>query len=261
MAGRQAHGVRPRELRHGGRRRARGAARPTGATGRASPPRSRRWSSRDDRHRRAHRRRAPPATDRGREPRHRRGHPHRPGRRRRRGRASSRRAAAPRSPRGRRSASRAAAASCGAPRSGSSTTRDRIVETIVSETGKTYEDAQLAEIGYAADAFGFWAKHAPEYLADEKVRSVEPVRGRPQAASSATGRSASSASSGRGTTRSRNSFGDCIPALAAGNAVDPQAVRGHAAHLAADGRVHARVRPARGRLPGRHRARARPARR
>ena len=49
---------------------------------------------------------------------------------------------------------------------------DRIVRTIVSETGKTYEDAQLAEISYGAAAFGFWAKHAPEYLADERVRSA-----------------------------------------------------------------------------------------
>src|ERR1019366_3966778 len=32
---------------------------------------------------------------------------------------------------------------------------ERVVETIVSETGKTYEDAQLAEIGYAGNAFGF----------------------------------------------------------------------------------------------------------
>src|ERR671916_3397436 len=45
----------------------------------------------------------------------------------------------------------------------------RIIDTIVSETGKTHEDAQLAEVGYAAHAFGFWAKRAPDYLADEKV--------------------------------------------------------------------------------------------
>src|SRR5436305_2197313 len=32
----------------------------------------------------------------------------------------------------------------------------RVVDTIVSETGKTYEDAELAEIGYAGNAFGFW---------------------------------------------------------------------------------------------------------
>jgi acyl-CoA reductase-like NAD-dependent aldehyde dehydrogenase len=51
---------------------------------------------------------------------------------------------------------------------------DRIVRTIMSENGKTYEDAQLAEVAYAAAAFGFWAKHAPEYLADERVRSSSP---------------------------------------------------------------------------------------
>ena len=48
---------------------------------------------------------------------------------------------------------------------------DRIIDTIISETGKTVEDAQRAEISYAASAFGFWAKIAPEFLADEKVSS------------------------------------------------------------------------------------------
>ncbi len=37
---------------------------------------------------------------------------------------------------------------------------ERVIETIVSETGKTYEDAEFAEIAYAANAFGFWAKNA-----------------------------------------------------------------------------------------------------
>src|SRR3954449_12390329 len=37
---------------------------------------------------------------------------------------------------------------------------DRVVETIVSETGKAWEDALLAEVSYAAAAFGFWAKNA-----------------------------------------------------------------------------------------------------
>ena len=37
---------------------------------------------------------------------------------------------------------------------------DRVIDTIVSETGKTYEDAQLAEVSYGAAAFGFWAKNA-----------------------------------------------------------------------------------------------------
>ena len=76
-------------------------------------------------------------------------------------------------------ASTAAPGSCAGPRSGSIDNAERIIETIVSETGKTYEDAQLAEISYAANAFGFWAKNAPEYLADEKVKSSNPfVTGR-----------------------------------------------------------------------------------
>ena len=51
---------------------------------------------------------------------------------------------------------------------------ERIISTIVAENGKTYEDAQLAEVSYAATAFGFWAKNAPEFLADEKVKSASP---------------------------------------------------------------------------------------
>jgi acyl-CoA reductase-like NAD-dependent aldehyde dehydrogenase len=95
---------------------------------------------------------------------------------------------------------------------------DRIVETIVSETGKTHEDAQLAEVAYAANAFGFWAKQAPEYLADERVRSANPfvagrrlvVRYRPLGLVGVIG---------PWNYPLANSFGDCIPALAAGNAV------------------------------------------
>ena len=49
----------------------------------------------------------------------------------------------------------------------------RVTETIVSETGKTFEDASLAEIGYAGNAFGFWAKEGPRYLADEAVKSSQ----------------------------------------------------------------------------------------
>jgi acyl-CoA reductase-like NAD-dependent aldehyde dehydrogenase len=95
---------------------------------------------------------------------------------------------------------------------------ERIAETIVRENGKTYEDAQLAETGYAANAFGFWAKHAPEYLADEKVRSSSPfvlgrkliVRYAPVGVVGVIG---------PWNYPLTNSFGDCIPALAAGNSV------------------------------------------
>ena len=48
---------------------------------------------------------------------------------------------------------------------------EQIATTIVAETGKTFEDAQLAEIAYGGAAFGFWAKHAEKYLADERVHS------------------------------------------------------------------------------------------
>jgi len=94
---------------------------------------------------------------------------------------------------------------------------DRIIDVIVSETGKTREDAQLAEVLYAASAFGFWAKMAPEFLADERVKSANlfvkgaklVVRHRPLGVVGVIG---------PWNYPLTNSFGDCIPALAAGNA-------------------------------------------
>jgi hypothetical protein len=56
-----------------------------------------------------------------------------------------------------------------------STTRS-VIETLCAETGKAYEDALIAEILYGQAAFGFWAKMAPKYLADEKVRVRFGVR-------------------------------------------------------------------------------------
>jgi acyl-CoA reductase-like NAD-dependent aldehyde dehydrogenase len=94
---------------------------------------------------------------------------------------------------------------------------DRVIETIVSETGKTWEDAQVAEISYGASSFGFWAKMAPEFLADERVKSSNlfvkgaklVVRYRPLGVVGVIG---------PWNYPLTNSFGDCIPALAAGNA-------------------------------------------
>ncbi len=94
----------------------------------------------------------------------------------------------------------------------------QVIETIVSETGKTFEDASLAEIGYAGNAFGFWAKNAPEYLADERVKSGQilvkgkklTLRYRPLGLIGVIG---------PWNYPLTNSFGDCIPALAAGNSV------------------------------------------
>ncbi|MCW2967104.1 MAG: aldehyde dehydrogenase family protein [Solirubrobacteraceae bacterium] len=95
---------------------------------------------------------------------------------------------------------------------------DRVTKTIVSETGKAWEDAQLAEIGYGAQAFGFWAKNAPKYLADERVHSSSVLvkgkklilRYKPLGLIGVIG---------PWNYPLTNSFGDCIPALAAGNAV------------------------------------------
>ncbi len=95
---------------------------------------------------------------------------------------------------------------------------DRVIETIVRETGKAWEDAQLAEVVYAANAFGFWAKQAPRYLADERVRSANVLvkgkrlvlRYRPLGLVGVIG---------PWNYPLTNGFGDCIPALAAGNSV------------------------------------------
>jgi acyl-CoA reductase-like NAD-dependent aldehyde dehydrogenase len=95
---------------------------------------------------------------------------------------------------------------------------ERVIETIVSETGKTYEDAQLAEISYGAASFGFWAREAEGYLADERVHTSAPfVKGhklisryRPLGLIGVIG---------PWNYPLTNSFGDCIPALAAGNSV------------------------------------------
>ncbi len=95
---------------------------------------------------------------------------------------------------------------------------ERIADTLVQEAGKTYEDALLAEVAYAANAFGFWAKNAPTYLGDERVRSANPfvlgrklvVRYRPLGLVGVIG---------PWNYPLTNSFGDCIPAMAAGNAV------------------------------------------
>jgi acyl-CoA reductase-like NAD-dependent aldehyde dehydrogenase len=96
--------------------------------------------------------------------------------------------------------------------------RERLISTIMSETGKTHEDALLAEIGYAAHSLGFWAKKAPEYLGDQKIKSSNPfvlgrkliLRYRPVGVVGIIG---------PWNYPLSNSFGDAIPAMAAGNSV------------------------------------------
>jgi acyl-CoA reductase-like NAD-dependent aldehyde dehydrogenase len=96
---------------------------------------------------------------------------------------------------------------------------ERIIEVVVSESGKTHEDAQLADLGYTVTALGFWAKEAPKYLADERVPSWNNplaigkklvIRYAPIGVVGVIG---------PWNYPIANSFGDCIPALAAGNSV------------------------------------------
>jgi acyl-CoA reductase-like NAD-dependent aldehyde dehydrogenase len=96
---------------------------------------------------------------------------------------------------------------------------ERVLDVVVSETGKTVEDAQLADFGYTLTALGFWAKEASKYLADERVPSWNNpvaigkklvIRYEPVGVVGVIG---------PWNFPIANSFGDCIPALMAGNSV------------------------------------------
>ena len=95
---------------------------------------------------------------------------------------------------------------------------ERVVGTICAETGRPADETQFAEFGYGLSALEFWAKQAPVYLADEEIESASPfVRGKrlvvryePVGLVGVIG---------PWNYPLNNSFGDCIPALAAGNAV------------------------------------------
>jgi len=96
--------------------------------------------------------------------------------------------------------------------------RDEIARTIVAETGKPHDEALLAEVDYVVTALAFWARQAPRYLADERVRSASPL---------ALGRRLVVRHVPVGVVGViapwnyplDNGFGDCVPALAAGNGV------------------------------------------
>ena len=96
---------------------------------------------------------------------------------------------------------------------------ERVVTTICAETGRPADETQFAELSYGISALEFWAKNAARYLADEDVETASPfVRG---------GRRLKVRYAPVGVVGVigpwnyplNNSFGDCIPALAAGNAV------------------------------------------
>ncbi len=96
---------------------------------------------------------------------------------------------------------------------------ERVVETLCGETGRPADEVQLTDLGYGISALEFWARTASTYLADEQVDTASPsVRG---------GRKLELRYAPVGLVGVigpwnfplTNSFGDCIPALAAGNAV------------------------------------------
>jgi acyl-CoA reductase-like NAD-dependent aldehyde dehydrogenase/choline dehydrogenase-like flavoprotein len=95
---------------------------------------------------------------------------------------------------------------------------ERVVETICAETGRPADESQFAELAYGIGALEFWAKRAPAYLADEPVETASPfVRGRRLLVRYAPVGVVGVI--GPWNYPLNNSFGDCIPALAAGNAV------------------------------------------
>jgi acyl-CoA reductase-like NAD-dependent aldehyde dehydrogenase/choline dehydrogenase-like flavoprotein len=95
---------------------------------------------------------------------------------------------------------------------------DRVVRTIVGETGRPADETQFAELAYGLSALEFWAKMAPRYLADEEIESASPfVRGRKLVVRYAP--LGLVGVIGPWNYPLNNSFGDCIPALAAGNSV------------------------------------------
>jgi acyl-CoA reductase-like NAD-dependent aldehyde dehydrogenase len=93
--------------------------------------------------------------------------------------------------------------------------RDRVARTVMEETGKTREDAFIADVFTTADALGFWAKKATDYLKDERVRSTNAfaigkkivVRYRPFGVAGVIG---------PWNYPIANCFGDAVPALMAG---------------------------------------------
>ncbi|MGH2835918.1 MAG: aldehyde dehydrogenase family protein [Solirubrobacteraceae bacterium] len=96
---------------------------------------------------------------------------------------------------------------------------ERVIGAVVQETGKTYEDAQATDFGYVVQSLGFWAKHAAQYLADEKahywgnpavVGKKLVLRYEPIGVVGVIG---------PWNFPLVNGFGDCIPALMAANSV------------------------------------------
>ena len=131
----------------------------------------------------------------------------------------------------------------------------RVLDVVVSETGKTYEDAQLADLGDTVSALAFWAK-APSEVSRRRTGAVveQPARGRQEARRPLEPVGVVGVI-GPWNYPIVNSFGDCIPALMAGNSViiKPSEVTPLSALLMAE--MMRECGAPRGRLPGRHRRR------
>ena len=95
---------------------------------------------------------------------------------------------------------------------------DEIIATVVGETGKTWEDGLFGEVAYTSQAAGFWARRAPGWLADRRVRASSPaVLGRRSIIRYAPHGVVGVISPWNNPLAI--ALGDCMPALVAGNAV------------------------------------------
>ena len=95
---------------------------------------------------------------------------------------------------------------------------ERVIASIVAETGKPHEAAQMTELAYTLKALGFWARRAPAYLADERVAPVSSLVKRRRLVTRYEPLGVVGVI-GPWNFPLVNNFGDCVPALAAGNAV------------------------------------------
>ena len=93
----------------------------------------------------------------------------------------------------------------------------RVLDRIVAENGKPHDDA-MVELAYCITGFSFWTSRGPRYLADRRVRARSPfVLGRRLVARHVPVGVVGVI--GPWNNPLLNSFGDAVPALAAGNAV------------------------------------------
>ncbi len=126
---------------------------------------------------------------------------------------------------------------------------ERVVTTIVGETGRPADETQFAELAYGVSALEFWAKMAPRYLADEEVQSASPfVRGRKLVVRYAP--LGLVGVIGPWNYPAQQLVRRLHPGARGGQRRGHEALRGDAADLAADGPDAGRVRHPGGDLPG-----------